>query len=229
MADEVSTRVRSTVERALEADVADRIARRGRELAGAVSEATEAVSARAAEAWRDSEPQRRDAEKTVRRAGKDAMGWSRRTWKRDLFPALNRLWDRRTVAIGAAGAAVPAGRELVEDAAVRLGIRQRSEGRHWLAFFIGLLVGAAAGAAIAMLTTPKPGRAMRDELAVKARTAAGGAGEWVPIFQREGANGSAEEPITTTAATPGDVQDTEPIAFEEPISESAASEGDEHH
>ena len=54
-----------------------------------------------------------------------------------------------------------------------------------------MLIGAAAGAVIAILTTPKPGREMRDELAEKARDAAdkareaaGGAGDWVPLFQR---------------------------------------------
>ena len=195
MADEVSTRVRTVVEKMLEADVTDQIARRGRELAEAVADATEAVSARAGDAWRESAPQRRDAEKAARRAGKDAMSWSRRTWKKELRPTLQDLWQRRSAAVGATAAAIPAGRELVEDAAARLGKRSRSESRHWLAFFIGLLVGAAAGAAIAMLTTPKPGREMRDELAEKARDAAerarGEAGEWVPLFQREPTNGDA--------------------------------------
>ena len=54
MADEVSTRVRTVVEKMLEADVTDQIARRGRELAEAVAEATDAVSARAGDAWRES-------------------------------------------------------------------------------------------------------------------------------------------------------------------------------
>jgi hypothetical protein len=203
MADDVSTRVRTAVEKVLEADVTDQIARRGRELAEAVADATDAVSARAGDAWRDYEPQRREAEKTARRVSRDAMGWSRRTWKKDLRPALRDLWKRRSTAIGATAAAIPAGRGLVEDAAARLGGRRRSERRHWMAFFIGLLVGAAAGAAIAVLTTPKPGREMRDELAGKARETAG---EWVPLFQREPTNGDAATPIETVDAGAGPIE-----------------------
>ncbi len=210
MADEVSTRVRTVVEKVLEADVTDQIARRGRELAEAVADATEAVSARAGDAWRESAPQRKEAEKAARRAGKDAMGWSRRTWTKDVRPTLRDLWKRRTAAMGAT-AAIPAGRGLVEDAAGRLGIRRRQDSRHWLAFFIGLLVGAAAGAAIAMLTAPKPGREMRDELAGKARDAAGRAreeaGDWVPLFQREPTNGDVNPPIETAEAqAPGSME-----------------------
>jgi hypothetical protein len=218
MADEVSTRVKTVVEKLLEADVTDQIARRGREIAEAVAEATETVSARAGEAWRDSAPQRREAEKAARRAGKDAAGWSQRTWKKDLRPALQDLWKRRSVAVGATAAAVPAGRELVGDAAARLGIRRRSESRHWLAFFIGLLLGAAAGAAIAMLTTPKPGREMRDDLAEKARDAAGRAreeaGDWVPLFQREPTNGDIATPDVATTIESGEAVDITPEADE---------------
>jgi gas vesicle protein len=210
MADEVSTRVRTVVEKMLEADVTDQIARRGRELAEAVADATETVSTRAGDAWRESAPQRREAEKAARRAGKDAMGWSRRTWKKELRPTLQDLWSRRSAAVGATAAAIPAGRELVEDAAARLGVRKRSESRHWLAFFIGLLVGAAAGAAIAMLTTPKPGREMRDELAEKARDAAERAreeaGDWVPLFQREPTNGDVASPSETADAQAGPIE-----------------------
>jgi hypothetical protein len=72
-----------------------------------------------------------------------------------------------------------------------------------MAFFIGLLVGAAAGAAIAVLTTPKPGREMRDELAGKARETAG---EWVPLFQREPTNGDAATPIETVDAGAGPIE-----------------------
>ena len=201
MADEVSTGLRSMVEKVLEADVTDQISRRGKEMAATVSEATDAVSARAAEAWRDSAPQRREAEKTVRRASRDAMGWSRSTWKGQLRPTLKDLWSRRTIAMGATAAAIPVGREIVEDAAVRLGIRKQRERRHWMAFFLGLLVGAAAGAVVAMLTTPKPGNEMRDEIAVRAREAADkareNAGDWVPLFQREGADGETSEAPTT--------------------------------
>lgn len=190
MADEVPTRVRSMVERMLEADVTDQIAKRGQELARAVGQATESVSKRAEEAWKGSAPQRREAEKAARRASRDAMRFGRRTWQRDLRPSLGDLWGRRGAALAAAGAAVPAGRGLVDDAATRLGIRRRREQRHWTAFFFGLLIGAAAGALVAMLTTPKPGREMRDELAGKARDAAdkareaAGASDWVPLFQR---------------------------------------------
>jgi gas vesicle protein len=192
MADEQSTRVRSMVEKLLEADMADQLAQRSREIAVAVSEASDNVTHRAEEAWKDSAPQRREAEKAARHAARDAMRWGRRTWEHDLRPELRKLWKQRKVAIAAAGAAIPAGRELVEDAAARAGIRERRAKRHWTAFFLGILIGAAAGAAVAILTTPKPGRQMRDDLAEKARDAAdkareaaGGAGEWVPLFQRE--------------------------------------------
>jgi hypothetical protein len=119
------------------------------------------------------------------------------------------LWKRRSTAIGATAAAIPAGREIVEDAAARLGVRRRSERRHWTAFFVGLLLGAAAGAAIAILTTPKPGREMRDELAGKARETAG---EWVPLFQREPTNGDVSTPADTVdaQATPIEPIDTTP-------------------
>jgi gas vesicle protein len=128
-----------------------------------------------------------------------------------MLPGFNRLWNKRTVALGAAGAAVPVARELIDDAAVRMGIRARREQRHWGAFFGGLLVGAAAGLIAAILTAPKAGRQMRDELAgtakdaatrarevastsarevaARARDAASSAGEWVPIFQRPEAGG----------------------------------------
>jgi gas vesicle protein len=191
MPDEASTRVRSMVEKLLEADMADQISQRSREIAEAVSEATDNVTHRAEEAWKDSAPQRREAEKAARHAARDAIRWGRRTWEKDLRPEIRRLWKQRKAAIAAAGAAIPAGRELVEDAAARAGIRERRERRHWTAFFLGILIGAAAGAVIAILTTPKPGRQMRDELserarhaADQAREAAGGA-EWMPLFQRE--------------------------------------------
>lgn len=231
MADEVSTRVRSVVEKMLEADVTDQIARRGRELAAAVAEATETVSARAGDAWRDMEPQRRDAEKAARRAGKDAMKWSRRTWKKDVSPTLRDLWKRRTAAVGAAGAAIPVGQQLVEDAAARLGIRKERERRHWMAFFLGLLVGAAAGAIVAMLTTPKPGREMRDELAEKARDAAERAreeaGEWVPLFQREPTNGSPEPVAEVTDVEPAGIEAVEPTAPATADATDLPIEGDE--
>jgi hypothetical protein len=201
MADDVSTGLRQVVEKVLEADVTDQIARRGRELAASVAEATDVVSERAGEIWRDSAPQRREAEKNVRRASGEAMKWSEQTWRRQVRPTLKDLWSRRRAAVGATAAAIPVGREMVEDAAVRLGISKRRERSHWVAFFVGLLLGVAAGAVAAMLTTPKPGREMRDELADRARDAADkareGAGDWVPLFQRhedaEGVNGQVDE------------------------------------
>lgn len=208
MADEVPTRVRSMMEKVLEADVTDQIAKRGQELARAVSQATETVAQRAEDAWKESAPQRRDAEKVARRASRDAARWSRRTWQKELRPGLRDLWSRRSAAMAAAGVAIPAGRELVDDAASRLGIRKRREQRHWSAFFLGLLIGAVAGAVIAVLTTPKPGREMRDELAERAREAAdrareaAGSGDWVPLFQRpETRNG---EEVTTTGLPEGE-------------------------
>jgi gas vesicle protein len=203
MADEASTRVRSMVEKLLEADMTDQIAQRSREIADAVSEATDNVTHRAEVAWKDSAPQRREAEQAARHAARDAMRWGRRTWEHDLRPELRKLWKQRKAAIAAAGAAIPAGREMVEDAAVRAGIRERREQRHWAAFFLGILIGAAAGAVIAILTTPKPGRQMRDDLAEKARDAADKAreaaesAEWMPLFQREETNGG-----TTTISPP---------------------------
>ena len=139
---------------------------------------------------RDSRPIRRDAAKRVSRAANDTAKWSNRTWRKALLPALDDLWKRRTLAVGAAGAAIPAGREIVDTAAQRLGLRQREE-RHWGAFFLGILLGAAAGAVVAMLTTPKRGSEMRRELGVRADEIATKAkDEWVPMFQREGTTGT---------------------------------------
>lgn len=210
MAEDVAVGLRQAVERVLEADVADQIARRGREIAASVNEATDAVSARATKAWIESEPQRREAEKNVRRASRDALRWSRKTWKKEVRPALKDLWKRRGPAVAATAAAVSVGREAAEDAAVRMGVMKRREGRHWGLFFVGLLLGAAAGAVVAMLTTPKAGDKMRDELAVRARDAADkardaadkardGAGEWMPLFQRDEAEGE-----TAVDATPSE-------------------------
>ena len=57
----------------------------------AVGQATESVSQRAEEAWKDSAPQRRDAEMAARRASRDAVKWSRRTWQRDVRPNLREF------------------------------------------------------------------------------------------------------------------------------------------
>lgn len=187
---------------------------RGRTIAAAVGDAAQTASEQAAATWRDAEPMRREAA----RAGRDALREGRRRWRSDLQPGISQLWNNRTLALGAAGAAVPVAKEMLDDAAVRLGIRRRRERRHWGAFFTGMLIGAAAGIIAAMLTAPKAGREMRDELAVTAREAArdaavkaretakdaaskardvasrarevaASAGEWVPIFQRPDAGG----------------------------------------
>ena len=151
---------------------------------------------------------RKEATETIGRASRDAARWGRRTWK-DYSPTIRKFIRSRAMAIGAAGAAAPVVGGLVDDAAGRLGIRK--ERGHWGAFFTGIILGAAAGIVAALLTAPKAGRQMRDELAitaretaerareaaVRARDAAGrardaaAAGDWVPLFQRS----EAEEPI----------------------------------
>jgi YtxH-like protein len=225
MADQVTTNARSMVERLFDPKVQDNVTKRARALVAALGDAAEMTSERAASGWRDAEPIRRDAAK----AGREALSWGSRTWQQDMLPGLTRLWNKRTVALGAAGAAVPVARELIDDAAVRMGIRARREQRHWGSFFIGLLLGAAAGLIAAILTAPKAGRQMRDELAVtakdaatrarevastgakevaaRARDAAEAAGEWVPIFQRPEADGDLNsdaigEPIGEAVETP---------------------------
>ena len=85
--------------------------------------------------------------------------------------------------IGAAGAGVPA----PERRRRRCGPArpEEREERHWGAFFLGLLVGAAAGAIVALLTAPQRGEEMRRELGERAEEIATKAKEeWVPIFQR---------------------------------------------
>ena len=125
------------VEKLLEADMADQIGQRSREIAEAVSQATTTLRT-VPKRRKDSAPQRREAEKAARHAARDAIRWGRRTWQHDVRPELRKLWKQRKAAIAAAGAAIPAGRELVEDAAARAGIRERRERRHWAAFFLGI-------------------------------------------------------------------------------------------
>lgn len=186
-ADEITDAIRSLVDRLADAKLTQDVAKRGAE-----------VGAMANEAWRDSRPLRRDAAKRLAQATDDATKWSDQTWRKSLRPLLKDMWNRRTLAIGAAGAAVPAAQELVDTAAVRLGIKQQEEERHWGAFFLGLLIGAAAGAIAAMLTTPKRGAEMRQELGAKADELATRAkDEWVPIFERAtSGNGHVEETMT---------------------------------
>jgi hypothetical protein len=193
-ADELTTAIRSLVDKALESQTREQIAARGREVAAAIAETAGTAAERASEIandmWRDSAPQRRDAMKSAERMRRDAYKWSRKAWIKQLQPALRNAWSRRAAAIGAAGLAVPASRELVDQARIRLGIRQREE-RRWRFFFLGLVIGAIGGAIAALLTAPRPGKEVRDELATRAREAASNAGEWVPIFQRESFEGSA--------------------------------------
>lgn len=188
-AEDISASIRALVDRLVDARFSQELAKRGSE-----------VGAIATDAWRDAEPIRRDAAKAISRAGDDAAAWSRTS----LRPWLRDAWKRRGVAIGAASAAVPVGRELVEDAAVRLGIRRRREERHWAAFFWGLVLGALAGAVAAMLTTPKRGSELRDEISTRADDIAAKArDEWVPMFERAtSSNGNAAEPIE------GDAEET---------------------
>ena len=211
MGDQVSTKTRSAFERGLDPEIQERLLKRGRAMAEAIGEAAEAASRRAGDAWREAEPIRSEAAQ----AGRLWLRQGRKRWSAEMQPSLRKLWSGRAAALGAAGASVPIARELIDDAAVRLGIRRRRESRHWGAFFLGLLLGAAAGVIGAMLTAPKAGREMRDELAGtardaairaremagKAREAALSAGEWVPIFQRSSGPGGVDgEPIVEAPA-----------------------------
>lgn len=213
-ADDISDSIKTLIDRVADAKVTQEMAKRGQTVASILAERGADVGDRAAEAWRESRPLRRDATETVMKVGGDAVEWSDRTWRSALRPVLRDLWKRRTLAIGAAGAAVPAGRELVDSAAVRLGIRERTERRHWGVFFLGLLLGAVGGAVIAMLTTPKRGSEVRreigaradevrDEIASRARDA-----EWVPMFQREPTtNGDAPEVTDSIREAAADTSD----------------------
>jgi gas vesicle protein len=165
---------------------------------------------------------RRDARKAILRGVRDASKWSDRTWKRTVRPALKDLWKQRTIAIGAAGAAIPATQAVIDDTAVRLGIKQ--ERRHWGAFFLGLLLGAAAGAIVALLTAPKRGSEIRDELGTRAEELATKAkDEWVPIFQRD-TNGAGDVlPGETSVEAASDDTAT---SVQEGAAEAGAATGD---
>lgn len=204
-ADDVADNIRLMVDRMVDAKVTQEVARRGQELAGILAERGSEVGLLANDAWRDTAPTRRRASRQMGRTTHDLAKWSDRTWRKSLRPMLRDMWKQRRLAMGAAAAAIPAGREVVDEATSRLGLRRREE-RHWGSFFLGLLIGAAAGAIVALLTTPKRGTEMRhdlgakaDELATKARD------EWVPIFQRgDGTNGHAEaasRPFGETSAS----------------------------
>jgi YtxH-like protein len=171
---------------------------RAQAIADAIAQAAEEAAERAALAWRESEPARRDAARTIERQGRELGKWWRRAWRGEIRPGLRRIWSRRTVALGAAGAAVPASRQLIEDAAAELGLRPRQK-RHWGAFLAGIVIGGLTGVLVALLTAPKPGAETREELALRAREAAETAGEWIPVNipSTNDNGGSAEAPETT--------------------------------
>ena len=207
--DELTKAIRSIVEKALEAQTREQIAARSKEVASAIAETAENAAGRASEiageAWKESAPTRREAAKSARRMSREALKWSRATWRRRVGPALRDAWDGRAAALTAAGIAVPTSREIAKQAEKRLGLRRREE-RRWRTFFLGLVIGAIGGAIVALLTAPRPGREVRDELAQRAREAAENAGEWVPLFQRD------ETPAESTLAT-----ETEAIPVETPV------------
>jgi gas vesicle protein len=204
-ADEIAESIKSLIERVADAKLTQEMARRSQEMAEAIAERGADVGDRASDAWRESRPLRRDAAKRLARASRDASRWSDTTWKRSVRPTLKDLWSRRTVALGAAGAAVPAGREIVDTAAVRLGLKEREE-RHWGAFFLGLVLGAIGGAVAALLLAPKRGSEIRQDLATRADEMVTRAkdAEWVPMFQRdEPTNGHSADAIGDAAPSAG--------------------------
>lgn len=228
--DEIGDGIRSLIDRVVDAKLTQEMALRGQGVAAVVGD-------RVSEAWRESRPMRNETATRLGRATEDAAKWGDQTWRKALRPALRDLWKRRTLAIGAAGAAVPAGRELVETASERLAGKRREE-RHWGSFFLGLLLGAAAGAIVAMLTTPKRGSEMRRELAERAddvrqevSTRAKDA-DWVPLFERENghapdagdlaadASGTLQEGAAETGAATGEAADVAAADTAEAINES---------
>ena len=215
VADTVTETVKTLIDRLVDAELTKQLARRGQDVAGVIAERGAEVGERATEAWRESRPLRRDAAKRVSGATEDAAKWSDSMWRGAVAPALRDLWKRRTIAAGAAGAAVPASRELLESAAVRLGLKERQreeERRRWGAFFLGLLLGAIAGTVAALLTTPKRGSDVRRELGVRAEemrreigvkadeiAARAREADWMPVFQREGESGNGHTTAPATA------------------------------
>jgi len=246
-AEELTAAIRSLVDKALESQVREQIVARGRDLASTLTSAGESAAERAGEAWRESEPMRRDAADAALRASRDTVSCGRRRWATQLRPALRDAWMRRAAALAAAGIAVPTSRQVVDQARARLGLQRREE-HHWRSFFLGLLIGAVAGAIAALLTAPRAGREVRDELAARAREAASSARDaastareaaleaarpatdWVPLFQRPrdeltGAGDvetlgepAADEPILAESIENGS---EEPLADAAPVAEPA--------
>jgi gas vesicle protein len=215
-ADDIAENIRTLVDRLADAKPTQELAKRGQDVA-------DEVGSFANEAWRESRPMRRDARKAILRGVNDASKWSDRTWKRTVRPALKDLWKQRTVASGAAGAAIPATQAVIDDTAVRLGIKQ--EKRHWGAFFLGVLIGAAAGVIVALLTAPKRGSEMRDELGTRAEELATKAkDEWVPIFQRE-TNGASDALPGETSVGAADFDDAA-TSVQEGAAEAGSATGD---
>jgi YtxH-like protein len=224
-ADELTAAIRSLVDRAMESEARDRVASRGREVAAALMNAGELARERAGEAWQESEPARLEATRTARRAGRKAWSWGLRAWDRRVRPTLREQLRRRGTAIAAASLTVPTSEELIRTARQRLGLERR-EVHRWRYFAVGVLIGAIAGAIAALLTAPRPGREVRNELgarareaATTAREAAGTAGEWAPLFQRA----SMEDTDVQLAADGGTGADGEPAdEAAEAIEESEA-------
>ena len=198
----LSAEIRALVDRLAQSDLPDQVAQRGRELAEVLADVAEESATRAGEAWRESAPMRSEAEKAARAYGREAARWTGRTWRTSIQPRVRDLWRRRVVAYSAAGAAVPVGKELFSEATKGLGRRSEPD-RHWGAFFFGLLLGAVAGAAAALLTTPQTGQATRSTLAEKAREATMSVDDWRSVFQRssEQANETIAPPTKATKAT----------------------------
>lgn len=229
VAETITDTVKSIIDRVVDAELTKEIARRGVDVAGIIAERGADVGERATEAWRESQPIRREAAKRAGGAAGDAAKWSDGLWRGAVAPALSDLWKRRTIAAGAAGAAVPVSRELLESAAVRLGLRERQreeERRRWGAFFMGLALGAIAGTIAALLTTPKRGSDVRRELGVRAEevrrelgvkadeiAARAREADWMPVFQREAESGNGH---TTSHSTALGGADSPPPAVAKP-------------
>ena len=228
MADQVPPTVRSLVDKMLDQQMQEQIAARARDFVASVGEAAEAASVRAGEAWRESAPIRQEATEQVNKAGREALRWGSRAWRKDLQPGISRIWKSRIAALSAAGAAVPIARKF---ATVSAPAKAAEERRHWGTFFLGLLLGAAAGVIAAMLTAPKAGRQIRDDLAISARDAtvrareaasrareAVTAGDWMPIFPR--ASSEADAPAEANGPAPVEAPTARRVTRRAPAAEA---------